>query len=461
MPSTNSQFPLSEAEIEAMLKVLGRQTLDELFAGPGLRDVIVGPEQVTLPADRAPFPPPLGDFDLLAALREKAARTKGLDRLAGFLGGGAYHHFIPPAVDFLTARGEFFTAYTPYQSEASQGTLQAIFEYQTMIARLTGMQIANASLYDGATATAEAAIMAVRAGKGPRRVAVSHGVNPRWRRVLETYLTPQGIEITELAVRDGVSQFAALDDEAFWPVSAVVVQTPNYLGVIEDLEGVAEKCHTRGALLIVAVYPPALGMITPPGEWGADIACGEGQPLGQPLSFGGPFVGLLACRDELKRLLPGRIVGETVDRNGRRAFTMTLRTREQDIRREKATSNICTNQALCALRATVFMALLGEGGFRRWSLLIRRQALRLRRALASVRGVTFLNDAPFFNEFVYLTPLPAVEVLAALRERGIAGGLPLGDDYRGLDNGILTCATELNTDEQIDRYRTCLSELLN
>jgi glycine dehydrogenase subunit 1 len=432
-----SYAPHTPQEIEQMLERVGVQSLDDLFAmvPPALRM-----------RDELKLGPALGEQAVLEHLRGLADRNATAAPGASFLGGGAYRHFIPAAVDALAARGEFATAYTPYQAEVSQGTLQAIFEFQTMICQLTGQDVSNASLYDGASATAEAALMAMRATRR-RRLHVSQALHPHYREVLETYTRGIGAEIVPLPLAgDGRTQTAELGDQA----AAVIVQYPNYLGCVESLEPFAQAARTAGALLIsVTTEPLSLALLRAPGELGADIACGEAQSFGVPLSFGGPYVGFMASRDRLVRQLPGRLVGETRDAEQRRAFVMTLTTREQHIRREKATSNICTNQGLCALRVSIYLALLGRAGLRRLAEVNLALAAYAKRQLQAA-GLRLPYGAPTFNEFVVEVPQLRTR-RDALLEQGVAAGVMLEELEPERRDQLLVCTTEMNTRDQIDR----------
>jgi glycine dehydrogenase subunit 1 len=424
-------IPHSDADRQAMLAAIGVRSVDDLFA-----DV---PAHVRFP-----------DLNLPPALSEMGARRE-LENLARdnftaadgpcFLGAGAYHHFVPAVVDAVLHRGEFYTAYTPYQPEVSQGTLQAIFEYQSMICALTGMEVSNASHYDGATATAEAVITAINVHRMKRRkVVISPYVHPEYRAVVRTYTQGMGLEIDEIGDW-------RLDDET----ACLVVQYPDFLGRIGDLSPLAEAARTAGGLLIVVADPIALGMLKSPGEFGADIVVGEGQGMGAGLNFGGPYLGFFATREKYVRKMAGRLVGQTVDTQGKRGFVLTLSTREQHIRREKATSNICTNQGLVALAAAVYMAALGRCGMRQVAGLCYHKAHYARQRIREINGFTVVDDKPFFKEFVVRCPHPVEEINDYLMEDwGIIGGYDLGRDYAHLEDHMLLCVTEMNTREEID-----------
>jgi glycine dehydrogenase subunit 1 len=369
--------------------------------------------------------------------------------LTHFIGGGFYDHLIPAAVDHLAGRAEFYTAYTPYQPECSQGTLQALFEYQTAICRLTGMDVTNASLYDGGTALGEAALMALRI-TGKSRLILDGSASPFYREVLKTYLSNLEVEVIELSPLDGslnqAACLAALDDQT----AAVIVQSPNFFGSIADLTDLAKAAQQQGALLIAATYPIALGLIKSPGEMGADIVVGDGQSLGNPLSFGGPAFGFIAAKKKYIRNLPGRIIGETVDKEGRRGFVLTLQAREQHIKRHKATSNICSNQSLCALRGLIFLSLLGEQGLKDMAQLNYDKTEYAKAVLGCIRDVTVLQTAPTFNEFTICLPMRATKVVEKLLAKGIAAGVPLGLHYENADNYLVVTVTEKRTKAEID-----------
>jgi glycine dehydrogenase subunit 1 len=433
-----------------MLAVIGVDSIDELFAH-------IPPE---LRAAKMPdLPGPMSEEEVSRAMSALASKNADTEKRLCFLGMGAYDHHIPAVVDAMASRGEFFTAYTPYQPEISQGGLQAIFEYQTMMASLAGLDVSNASLYDGATAIYEAVIMATRAAKRDR-VVVCGAVNPLRRSALEAYARNLDLVLTHVPHLAGRTDEGAvrsvLDDRTV----AVVVQYPNVFGAVQDFTDLARAAHERGALLIVDAYPIALGLLKSPGAMGADIACGEAQSLGIPLQFGGPYLGYLACRKERVRLLPGRLVGRTTDAAGKPGFVLTLQTREQHIRRAKATSNICSNEALMALRACVFLTCLGPAGLREMALLNHQKAEYCKKALSAVPGCSLCFDAPTFNEFALRLPRPAKEAAARLADRGIAAGAPLGEWFPGLDRVLLVAVTERRTREDIDLFARELAGVL-
>lgn len=431
-------IPHTEAERAAMLKVLGVSQVEELLEGLPL-------------AHRHPpynLPGALTEMELarhMEALAEK-------DKLASsYLGAGAYEHFIPSAVWALALRGEFATAYTPYQPEASQGTLQSIFEFQTLVSELYGLPVANASLYDGGSAAAEACLLALR-HTGRRQVVVAETVHPQIRRVIQTYLAQSGAEIVLLPCLGGVVELPRLEAALSDQTAAVLIQTPNFFGCLEtQAKAIGERVHQRGGLFLISATPVSLGLLASPGELGADIALGEGQPLGLPLGYGGPYLGLFACRKELMRKMPGRIVGQTVDVEGRRAYVLTLQAREQHIRREKATSNVCTNQALCALAFSIAAALLGPEGLKKMAELNHRKAAYAREQL-SLAGFPPTFSHPFFNEFAVRCPRPPEQIIHRLAQDHILAGHPLGQFYPEWSQHLLVCVTEIKTKADIDDF---------
>jgi glycine cleavage system P protein (glycine dehydrogenase) subunit 1 len=406
-------------------------------------------------------------FDLPAGLSEQEVRSRLAD-LAGknsvdltlFLGGGFYDHFIPSAVYSIISRSEFYTAYTPYQPELSQGTLQAIYEYQSAICRLTDMEVSNASLYDGGTAMYEAMMMALRI-TGRNKVIIDDSVNPIYRVMIQSYTQNLQIDLEETHCADGLANrsdiLGRLDDQT----GAIIVQNPNFFGCIDDLADLAEAAHAKGALLIVSCYPISLGILKTPGAMGADIVTGEGQSLGMPMSFGGPYLGFMAARKEHVRKMPGRVVGETTDREGRRAFVLTLQAREQHIRRDKATSNICSNEALCALTALVYLSLLGKEGLKETAQRCADKASYAYQRLTAIPGVEPHFKAKwFFNEFVVDLPCEAADVVAKLIEKGFAAGFPLSRYYEGMENSMLICVTEKRTKQEIGMLAEALESVL-
>jgi glycine dehydrogenase subunit 1 len=435
-------IPNSPEERAEMLKVVGLNSAEELFD--------------SIPADlliREPLKTPdaISEMELIAGFEELAARNKAARR-PSFLGAGAYSHYSPTIVDHLISRSEFFTAYTPYQPEISQGTLQAIFEFQTLVCQLTGMDVANASMYDGSTALAEAVLMAERITRR-KKVITSAAVHPEYLEVADTYVQHYGIELklagtdeqTGLISAEGLN---SLDEQT----AALVVQSPNFFGCVEDVSALAERAHAVGALLIVVVTESiSFGLLRSPGACGADIVAAEGQSFGVPVSFGGPFVGLFATRDKYARQLPGRLVGEAFDKQGRRGFVLTLATREQHIRREKATSNICTNEGLIALAATIYMETMGRRGLQEVAEQCAQKAAYAARSIARLEGFSLPFSAPRFNEFVVRASLEANELLSRLAsEKNITGGLALSRYYKDRPNDFLVCVTETNSRQEID-----------
>lgn len=440
-------IPHTDAELKEMLGVVGVGSLDELFGdiAPDMR-----PKSFALPAglDESAT---LAHFEELAALNNTA--------MDSFLGAGYYAHTIPSAVDALAGQSAFYTAYTPYQAECSQGTLQAIFEFQTAIARLFELDCANASVYDGGSALFEASVMCARAAKR-QRVVVDEAVNPLWRIMLATYTRNQNIEIVTVPQHDGVSDVAALKAAVDDRTACVIVQNPNFFGVVSDYSDLFAHAKAHKALSVLSVYPVMQAVLKTPGEMGADVAVGEGQSLGMPLCFGGPYLGLMACRKALVRQMPGRLVGRTTDTQGRPGYVLTLQAREQHIRRAKATSNICSNQNLCALRALIHMCMLGPAGLAR----VAEEGMQLARyaveRLAALPGVGLLNDAPFGNEVAVKLPVPAAGVVEAMVKGGCVPGYPVGRNYAGMDNVLLVACTEKNTRAQVDRLVASLGRVL-
>jgi glycine dehydrogenase subunit 1 len=430
-----------------MLSAIGVSSVEELFAP-------IPPE---LRAKPLTIPSGISEFETLS--RMQAIAGENAQGMTNYVGGGFYDHIIPSVIDHLAGRAEFYTAYTPYQPECSQGTLQALFEYQTAICRLTGLDVSNASLYDGGTACAEAAMMALRV-TGRNRIIVDGSVNPFSRQVLKTYLFNLDVEIVEVAPLNGTLNRAGLSGVLDETVAAVLVQNPNFFGTIDDFTALAGQVHSLGALLIASVYPISLGILKSPGEMGVDIAVGDGQSLGNPLSFGGPSFGFIAAKKYLIRNMPGRIVGETIDRNGKRGFVLTLQAREQHIKRHKATSNICSNQGLCALRGLIFLSSIGKKGLADMATLNRDKAEYAKARLAAIPGVTVLQSAPTFNEFTLSLPKPAAALVEGMLKEGIAAGVPLGKFYEGLDNALVVTVTEKRSKKEIDHFATLLEAAL-
>jgi glycine dehydrogenase subunit 1 len=431
-----------------MLAAIGVERVEDLF-----HDV---PAACRFPG--LSLPEPLSEMEILAELQALSEENLDVGHFSSFLGAGSYNHYVPRLVDHIISRSEFYTAYTPYQPEISQGTLQSIFEYQSMICALTGMDAANASHYDGATSTAEAVIMALNVARGKRkRVIVSPAVHPQYRAVVRTYTQGMGLEIVgDQDLRATLDDLTGLLDQN---TACLIVQTPNFFGQIEDLEGLAEAVHAVKAMLVVVADPVSLGLLRPPGEYGADIVVGEGQALGNGLNFGGPYLGFFACRAKDVRRTAGRLVGQTVDAEGKRGFVLTLSTREQHIRRERATSNICTNQALCALATAVHLAALGPKGLRKLAELCYHKAHYAAERIAGLDGYEVIGDGPFFKEFVVRCPGPVKAVNDHLLEEwGILGGYDLGRDYPHLEDHMLVCVTEVISREEIEALVRALAE---
>ena len=445
-------LPLTEADRREMLAKIGARTIDELF-----QDV---PQAARLGGKVAGLPDHLGELEVERAFQAYAAQNVSPGSAPFFIGAGAYRHHVPSTVDYMIQRGEFLTSYTPYQPEITQGTLQYLFEFQTQVSLLTGMEVANASMYDGSTGTAEAVLMANRVTRR-HKALVSGGLHPQYRRIIETTAKWEGYSaVIGKPDVDGLEDLiAAIDKET----SCVVVQNPSFFGHVRDFAKLAEACHAAGALLIVVVTEVvSLGLIKPPGDMGADIVVCEGQSIGNGLGFGGPYVGLFATREKYMRQMPGRLCGETVDADGKRGFVLTLSTREQHIRREKATSNICTNAGLCALAFTVHLTLLGEAGFKRLAELNHAKAAQLADKLAGVPGMQVVNES-FFNEFTVRLPKPAAPVVEALAAKKILGGLPVSRLLPGdpsVANLLLLAATEVSTDQGMDALVAGLKEVL-
>jgi glycine dehydrogenase subunit 1 len=452
-------IPHTDDDVRTMLAAIGVDSIDALFD--------------EIPADlRArglpTIPKGMGEMAVGRLLQQRAAAD---GQPLCFIGAGAYEHHIPAAVWELVTRGEFYSAYTPYQAEASQGTLQLVYEFQTMIAGLSAMDVANASLYDGASALAEAVLMAIRANRKSksRRILMPATVHPDYRRVVDTIVRNQGItlELVDYDKASGATDMAALEQYAGQDFAALVVPQPNFFGVLEEVDLLTDWAHANNMLVIGLVNPVALALLTPPGEWGAneenqgaDIACGEGQPLGAPLASGGPYFGFMACKQEMVRQMPGRIVGRTVDLDGKPGFTLTLQAREQHIRRSKATSNICTNQGLLAAAATIYMALLGPVGLRNVAATSHANSCKLRARLTAIDGVEAVFSGHTFHEVVLRLNQEAGRVLRALAAQDILGGYHLGEEYPELENCLLICATETKSAQDIDRFTENMARIL-
>jgi glycine dehydrogenase subunit 1 len=448
-------IPHTDDEVEAMLGAIGARTIDDLF------DEI--PRELLI-KDLDGVPDALSEQEISRLMRTRDRKDRGAQC---FIGAGAYEHHIPTAVWDITTRGEFYSAYTPYQAEASQGTLQTIYEFQTMMTSLTGLDVSNASLYDGASGLAEAALMAVRANRKSksRRVLLAAGVNKHYQKVATAIAGSQGLTFDRLPLdlETGGSNLDALNDQEDAPV-AVVVQQPSFLGVYEQVDAITDWAHANGALVVAVVNPTSLAVLKPPGKWGeagADIACGEGQPLGIPLSSGGPYFGIMTCKQKIVRQMPGRIVGRTTDLDGNPGFTLTLQAREQHIRRSKATSNICTNQGLMVTAATIYMSLLGHEGLSRVARTSQQQTAKLVERLTEIEGVERAFTSAHFHEAVVRLDRPVGPVLESLAKRDVLGGFDLSKDFPELGNALLVCATETKIDEDLVLYADALRDAMS
>jgi len=435
-------------EVGQMLADIGVQNIDALFAD-------ISPEHQPKSFD---LPRGLSEYEVMRHVT--ALSLKNNVHVTPFIGGGYYDHYIPTAVPALTSRGEFYTAYTPYQPECAQGTLQALFEYQSSMCALTGMEVSNASLYDGGTALYEAMMMAIRI-TGREKVIMDGGVSPIYRKILKTYTHHLHYQFEETPVVHGQSSREEIYKLLDKNTAAVILQNPNFFGAIDDLTDIIQKAHSVGALCILSVYPISLGLLKTPAEMGADIVTGEGQSLGLPLNFGGPYLGFMCARKKFIRKMPGRIVGETVDSKGNRCFVNTLQAREQHIRREKATSNICTNVSLCALQAAIFMSVVGKNGLKQMAQLNLDKAEYAKQLLSKIKGVEVKRSSPTFNEFTVHLPKDASSVVAAMMKKGFAAGFPLGRYYPGMERYLLVAVTEKRTKEEIDRYAKALQGVLD
>ena len=442
MGSPHRYVPNTGQNVAVMLADIGVSSIDDLFS-------VIPPEfRLTEPLS---LPKALSEPELSAELNRVAAKCAHSMQYTSYLGGGLYEHFVPSVVRHMLTRGEFYTAYTPYQAEVSQGTLQAIFEYQTMICELTEMDVANASLYDAGTAVAEAAVMSCGATRR-NKVVVSRAINPRYRQVLRTYAHPRGIEIVtvDYDTQSGATPPESVPKDLLDDAACLIVQSPNYFGIVEDMAALSEATHRSRALFVAVVNPISLGILAPPGSYGADIALGEGQPLGNPISFGGPLLGFFATTSKLMRKMPGRLVGQTHDDQGRRGYVLTLQAREQHIRRESATSNICSNEALCALAATIYLSLMGPSGLRKVAELCTWNAHYLHDKIAKIPEYEFPFDGPFFNEFAVRGRRPPAERNRRLLERGIIGGKMTEADSPELTGCPLWPATKPGPRQELD-----------
>jgi glycine dehydrogenase subunit 1 len=446
-------IPHTEEDISTMLASIGANTIEDLF------DEI----PLALKSGSLKALPGLSEMEISRLMQDRA-EVDG--RYLNFIGAGAYEHHIPSAVWQITTRGEFYSSYTPYQAEASQGTLQLLYEYQTMMASLTGMDVSNASMYDGASALAEAALMAVRSHKSSRRILIPTSLHPIYRRVVRAIVKNQGIEVIEIPynLECGHTVVESLAPYAGQDIAALVIPQPNFFGVLEPVDALTDWAHANSALAIGVVNPMSLALLTPPGEWGstgADVAVGEGQPLGIPLSSGGPYFGFMACKQSLVRQMPGRIIGRTTDLNGNPGFVLTLQAREQHIRRSKATSNICTNQGLMVTAATIYMSLLGPEGLRRVATQSHANTLSLVEQLETLKGVKRIFSGDLFHEAVVTLPAPVAGVLKTLKNQGVLAGLDLSEHYPELGNALLLCATETKIASDLEKYVSHLARALS
>ena len=443
-------IPTTEKNRKEMLKTIGVSDFEELLEAI--------PEEARIKGDLG-LPEPLSEYEVTKLLQEIANKNEHADTHTCFLGGGAYDHFIPAAVGHITSRSEFYTAYTPYQPEVSQGNLQAIYEYQTMIANLTGMDVANASMYDGASALAEASLLA-QAQLRREKILVSNTVHPFYRKVVGSYCRRSGVCQEEVGMEGGMTDLNELKTKINDQTAGVLIQHPNFFGNLEDVEEIEKIIHGAGGLFIVSVDPISLGVLQPPGEYGADVVTGEGQAMGNPLNFGGPYVGIFAVTQQLIRRLPGRLVGVTQDTQGRRGFVLTLQTREQHIRREKATSAICTNEQLCALASTVYMALMGKQGLPTVANLCLQKAHYLAKRLEEINGIDLLFSRPFFKEFAIKCSVPPAQIIARMRKEKIFAGIDLGRFDYGIDDGLLVAVTEKRTKDEMDHYVEVMKKIV-
>ncbi|MDL1957362.1 MAG: aminomethyl-transferring glycine dehydrogenase subunit GcvPA [Candidatus Desulfofervidus auxilii] len=441
-----SYIPHTQEEVEEMLKIIGVSSIEELFVDIGEE---LRPKSFNLPEGKS-------EFEVKEDI--KKISQKNNYSLIYFLGGGVYDHYIPAIVDALSSRSEFYTAYTPYQPECSQGILQTMYEYQTAICILTDMDIANASLYDGGTALCEAVMMALRITER-KKIIIDGGINPIYQKMLFTYTANLPLEIIKLPPNIGQADRDKIYKHLDEKTAAIILQNPNFFGTIDDHTDIIEKAHSFGALVIESVYPISLGLIKTPGAMGADIVVGEGQSLGIPLAFGGPYLGFLACKEKFVRKMPGRIVGATVDKEGKRGFVLTLQTREQHIRRQKATSNICTNAALCALRAIIYLSILGKEGFIELAKLNYYKSEFTKKKLKEI-GIEIINS-PTFNEFVVYLKKDANEIAKIMIDKGFVAGLPLGNFYKGMENYLLIAVTEKRKKEEILNFVETLKDAIN
>ena len=447
-------IPHTEEETRKMLDAIGVSNIDELFD--------------EIPADlineKLDYVPPAMDEAGIRRLCKNSAQSDG--HYVNFIGAGAYEHHIPAAVWQVATRGEFYSAYTPYQAEASQGTLQLLYEYQTMMASLTAMEVSNASLYEGASALAEAVLMSVRAQRKKYRILMPVTINPAYRETTETIVKNQGITISNIDYSGdtGTIDLGQLNDQFTDDVAALVIPQPNYFGALEQVDELVDLAHKQGCLVIAVVNPLSLAILKAPGEWGengADIVVGEGQPLGIPLSSGGPYFGFMCCTQKIVRQMPGRLIGRTLDAEGKQGFTLTLQAREQHIRRSKATSNICTNQGLMVTAATLYMSLMGPAGMAQAAKASHANTRLLVEKLTAIDGVEVVFNSPFFHECVLRIDYPLDDLVHAITAEGIIAGMPLGADFEGLQDCLLVCATELRTEEEMDNFALHLERIVS
>ncbi len=441
-------IPNTDADRKKMLERIGVKNFEEL-----IKNI---PENLRFKGD-FDLPDPISELEVLRVVQQKAQCNKSVSETISFLGGGAYDHFIPSVIGHIISRSEFYTAYTPYQAEVSQGTLQAIYEFQSMIAELMGMEVANASMYDGGSALAEAALMAI-AEKRKNKIIVSRGVHPYYRQIIDTYCHGQQIEIQIVELENGITALDDLRARLDENTAAVIVEHPNFLGNLEEVEEISRLTHENKSLLITSNDPISLGILEPPGAYDADIATGEGQGLGNYLNFGGPYLGLFTSKKQFIRRMPGRIAGATTDTQGRRGFVLTFQAREQHIRREKATSNICTNEALNALAATIYLTLMGKQGIQEVAELCLQNSHYLAEQIDALPGYELAFSAPFFKEFVVKTPVAPAEIIEKLGEKNVLAGIDLSQFDYGLDNGLLIATTEKRNRDEMDMFVKMLAE---
>lgn len=446
-----SFIPNTDEDRKQMLAEIGIESFEDL-----LKNI---PDDLRLKA-KLNLPEPLSELEIRHELQALSEKNKSATDAICFLGGGAYDHFIPAAVGHITSRSEFYTAYTPYQAEVSQGTLQTIYEFQTLICELAGMEVANASMYDGGSALAEAALMAVNETKRTE-VLLSKAVHPYYRQIIKTYFHGQRLEVKEIPIEEGITSIDELKRLITDKTAGVIIQHPNFFGFLENVFGAESIIHEKGALYITSNDPISLGILAPPGEYGVDIMTGEGQALGNALNFGGPYLGLLAIKRKYIRKMPGRLVGATEDTQARRGFVLAMQTREQHIRREKATSNICTNQALCALAATVYLTLMGKQGIKKVAELCLQKSHYLADKISSLKGFDLAFKQPFFKEFAIKCPLSPKELIKKLEKKKILAGIDLSQFDHGIPDGLLIAVTEKRFRKELDYFIESLSELVN